>query len=139
MADVTITVVARSRLDSMAHALDDAMDKVAHDTADFARDAARASMVASGGGRVYGGHVASAPGRPPAIWTGQLFASVHTEHLGPYNYAADASAPYSGYLEYGTRHMAPRPFMRPAARKAAAFARVKGRVTVSVAMASAPW
>jgi len=92
-----------------------------------------------GGGRVYttrffvrGGklyaygsrpaHQASAPGQPPAVDTGRLRAtighSVTTDgglhaNVGSGGNPAVPGVNYAAYLEYGTRHMAPRPWLRP--------------------------
>lgn len=88
-----------------------------------------------GGGRVYtrrfwrdkqgrlrmGGnrppHQASAPGQPPATDTGRLLNSIYhvIEGVGSDLVAKIGSTvDYAEYLELGTRHMAPRPFERPA-------------------------
>lgn len=62
---------------------------------------------------------ASEPGKPPHVRTGALRASIAfaidrdaaepTVVVGP-------AAKYGKWLEFGTRHMAARPFMRPALR-----------------------
>ena len=133
MATVIITVEADSKIPRVQKRIDEAMEKVAKATAEHIRDQARESMVGSGGGRVYTSgpppvpHTASAPGRPPAIWTGNLFASIYVHPLGGASYIVTSEAPYSEYLEFGTSTpMAPRPFFRPAARKGQAFARTRG-------------
>jgi HK97 gp10 family phage protein len=67
-------------------------------------------------GRLYrrGGkiHVASAPGEAPAIDTALLINSIQTTHEG-FTSWIDVFADYGGYLEFGTTHMAPRPYMAP--------------------------
>lgn len=70
-------------------------------------------------GRVYHrrsvDHQASAPGEPPASDTGRLVSSIRTNYRnGGLVATISASTAYAAYLEYGTRKMAPRPFMRPA-------------------------
>ena len=59
-------------------------------------------------------HQASAPGEAPASDTGRLVASGRVDQ--PETFVANMvfSAQNAGYLEYGTRRMAARPFMRPA-------------------------
>lgn len=68
-------------------------------------------------------HFASAPGDPPARDTGRLMESVKVVSLdetnllalvGPDPAAFQGQAYYPAYLEFGTRAVAPRPFMRPA-------------------------
>lgn len=60
-------------------------------------------------------HQASAPGEVPANDRGMLANSIEVD-VDPtqFNMTISASAPYAQELEYGTRHMLPRPFLRPA-------------------------
>lgn len=60
-------------------------------------------------------HQASAAGEPPASDTGRLVNSIETKYsfeelAGVVNVSVD----YGAHLEFGTRNMAPRPFLRPA-------------------------
>lgn len=58
---------------------------------------------------------ASAPGEVPANDRGMLANSVSVDvDQTQFNMTMSASAPYARELEYGTRHMLPRPFLRPA-------------------------
>jgi len=62
------------------------------------------------------GEAPSAPGEPPARVSGELMDSVGYEAEMTGKGAAVrvwASAPYALALEYGTRRMAARPFLRP--------------------------
>lgn len=79
----------------------------------------------AGTGAQYGPHRASAPGDPPAVNTGLLRQSVTAAQLSPLSWGVGlASVPYPDggattsevgvFLEYGTRTILPRPFMRPA-------------------------
>lgn len=63
-------------------------------------------------------HRASAPGESPATDTGALVRSIRVDHQ-PGSGVADvvAAARYAAFLEFGTRKMAARPFLRPAAEK----------------------
>lgn len=68
-------------------------------------------------------HVASAPGEAPATDTGRLVNSVGTKALGngrvvQVKAGGSSSVGYAADLEFGTDKMAPRPFMRPALKKA---------------------
>ena len=60
-------------------------------------------------------HQASAPGQAPATDTGNLVRSINW-NVEARSLVADvfAAAPYAVFLELGTRHMAPRPFLVPA-------------------------
>ncbi len=77
---------------------------------------AKASMQPGGG---KGGSVSS-PGEAPRVQTGNLRSSIVTSRLpgtdifvvGPTRIAF-----YGKFLEFGTRSMSPRPFMRPALAK----------------------
>ena len=63
------------------------------------------------GGRVY---TASAPGAPPARFTGNLFRSMQgrASRRG-YALVVSAIAPHAALLELGTRRMDPRPAFEP--------------------------
>lgn len=63
------------------------------------------------------GHVASLPGEAPNADTRELDTNINTVVVGPLRVNVEATAPYAGYLEFGTSRMAERPFMRPAAEK----------------------
>lgn len=78
------------------------------------RNSALGILGGQGSGRVYGGHQASAPGEPPAAWTGAFRLSWQPEtHVGGTVFVSSIStnSPYAGLLENGTPHgqMAPRP------------------------------
>jgi HK97 gp10 family phage protein len=62
-------------------------------------------------------HIASAPGQAPAIMTGKLINAIEAEPVGDgtKTWVVKAGTEYAGYLEFGTRDMQPRPFMRPSA------------------------
>lgn len=69
---------------------------------------------------------ASAPGAPPARRTGALANSIGFKYnglvgrfmAGGPSGVVYSSSKYAPHLEYGTVRMAPRPFMRPAAKRA---------------------
>lgn len=68
-------------------------------------------------------HQASAPGQPPANDLGFLANNIMAEFsltstAGMYVTELRSKAPYSAALEFGTVHMAARPFLRPAAWQA---------------------
>lgn len=73
----------------------------------------KASLQGQGHGEWYGNHQASAPGDPPAIDTGALANSVQAYPITPTHWRVAVNADYGVYLEYGTVHMEPRPFVEP--------------------------
>jgi HK97 gp10 family phage protein len=77
-------------------------------------------------GRVYKrgkvSHQASAPGEAPANDLGFLVNNVKAEVTGELVASTLSLAPYSVHLEYGTRKMAARPFLRPAGERVKAQA-----------------
>ena len=59
----------------------------------------------------------SAPGDPPGIVTGNLKASVQASKIEDMKWQVVVGAEYGTDLEFGTRFMAARPFVRPAIRR----------------------
>lgn len=49
--------------------------------------------------------------------TGRLKASIQVEDAGHEKARVHATAPYAGYVELGTRHMAAQPYLRPSLYK----------------------
>jgi hypothetical protein len=80
----------------------------------FRRDGKIYSNYSTGGRQT--GHIASAPGEPPASDTGMLLASINHKIMVENTVFARVGSDrkYAIYLELGTRFMAPRPFLRPA-------------------------
>jgi len=78
-----------------------------------------------GTGRVYSKgkgkiHIASMPGEPPAIDTGNLRASIQSKvQVRGINVLGEVGSdmPYSLYLELGTKTMTKRPYLMPTVRK----------------------
>jgi len=70
-------------------------------------------------------HIASAAGQAPANDTGRLVNSINTsqssDKMVVYIKAGEGVVDYAVHLEYGTRNMAPRPFMKPAFKKSKKF------------------
>ncbi len=57
----------------------------------------------------------SKAGDPPGVVTGALRASIHVERTDEFTRAIVTGVDYAIPLEFGTRHMAARPFMAPMA------------------------
>lgn len=66
------------------------------------------------GGRT---HVASSPGNPPRIDTGELVNSITPRKVKPGQVKVSTSVDYAHGLEFGETRVAPRPFMGPMAKK----------------------
>lgn len=62
-------------------------------------------------------HQASAPGQPPAPDTGALMGGVYHEREAELTATFGSRMAYAAYLEFGTRHMAPRPVWVPVAEE----------------------
>ncbi len=71
-----------------------------------------------GRGRVYGKHQASLPGDPPAKDTGDLNVSIKFVPANEADAKPEAivktDSDHAAHMEFGTRNIEPRPFLRPA-------------------------
>ena len=80
------------------------------------------NLSAPGRGRTYArrgiSHTASAPGDSPAVDTGRLRQSISVVKLTEGHYRVGTNVSYAPLLEFGTRDIAPRPFLRPALAQA---------------------
>lgn len=66
-------------------------------------------------------HQASAPGQSPATDTGTLASRVfHDIAGGGFEASVFSDVSYAGYLEFGTKRMAPRPYLAPSLQENAA-------------------
>lgn len=61
-------------------------------------------------------HVPSKPGQPPNADTRLLDQSIRPQKIYETYFQVIATAPYSAALEFGTKKMKERPFMRPAVK-----------------------
>ena len=70
----------------------------------------------------------SIPGQPPATDTSNLVNRINlANQTEPLAREVASEAEYSAHLEYGTRNMAARPFMKPAADEGRVFMRANSR------------
>lgn len=61
------------------------------------------------------GRIAATAKRLAPVRTGHLRDSIEAiKGSGPFSYDVVAGAEYAAYVEYGTRHNAPHPYLRPA-------------------------
>lgn len=68
----------------------------------------------SRGGHPWQKRQRSAPGQPPAVQTGQLRASVTYIKPRPLTRHIGTNVKHGRYMEFGTRNILPRPWLRPA-------------------------
>ena len=73
----------------------------------------------------------SEPGQPPATDSSHLRNNINVSNVNaPLTRDVESGADYSAALEYGTQHIAPRPFMQPAAEEGRRFIRRNARRTL---------
>ena len=60
------------------------------------------------------------------VRTGRLRASIHTGKIEEGVYYVGTNVYYAPYVEFGTRKMAARPYLRPAAKKVVRLVKMKG-------------
>lgn len=126
MARRTVVKLVYNYLPEIARRLPQAAREIVSETLDEIDDDVRQGMSQSHGGRSYirGGrvHVASAPGDMPAIDTGELVSSLTKRMIsGKARGVYFTDNDHAVYMEYGTSKILPRPFMTPAAERAAKF------------------
>lgn len=102
-------------------------EKALESVANILRDEARFSMLEPKHGympRRHGGesgkrhqNTPSAPGEAPAVQTGELYGSLVVSAPEPMTRVVAATSKKAKYLEFGTRKIEPRPFLRPALEK----------------------
>ena len=60
------------------------------------------------------------------VRTGRLRASIHTGKIKDGVYYVGTNVHYAPYVEFGTRKMAAKPYLRPAAKKIVSLVKMKG-------------
>lgn len=106
----------RRALRTYGQNMDSELRTVVNTTAEEIVDIARRSISRRSRGIKRGDTYSSAPGRAPNDQTGELLASLKAERKGMY---ADVVVDkyYASFLEFGTKNMAARPFLRPAMKR----------------------
>ena len=111
-----VTTVTSNRFAWIAARLPRETGEVVEDTCKRIEERVKVGMAGAHSGRMYGTHQASAPGEMPAVDTSHLVNSVNSEMTGPTEGVVHTGdVPYAVHLEYGTVHMAARPYFTPAA------------------------
>jgi HK97 gp10 family phage protein len=111
-----VMALLERQLDQVVRIRADSLRSEIYDVLERSRDG-RGRVYVRSGGRT---HQASAPGDPPARDSGRLQESVKVkrQNSNSYTVGPDPEAFKNGFypanLEFGTLHIAPRPFMRPA-------------------------
>ncbi len=107
--------------DQIARKVRRAADDAAADAAHATEGRAKRSMSGRKSGRVYRRrgreHQASAPGEAPAIDVGALANSLQVSRTGPQEHTVYTNKAYAEVLEGGGVHLAPRPYLGPAAEE----------------------
>lgn len=101
--------------------LDEEVFKTAVDTANISRKSIQRGIKTGTTYQKYNPrrtHKASSAGQPPATDTGRLVSSITQERTGKAEAEVGSTVVYSKFLEFGTRNMDERPWLRPALKKA---------------------
>lgn len=113
--------IFEDKIEEFFHDPTGAVAKIVEQDAYLVENEAKRLLLLPGSGRIYrrGGvvHQASAPGEPAASDTGQLLNSVGhrmSEDANGVYAEVGTDVKHGAYTELGTRHMAPRPWLRPA-------------------------
>lgn len=110
-----VTTITSNRLPALSRQMGAEVDWIVRAAALRIEASSKASMALPHSGQMYGAHRASAPGEAPAIDTGALVNSIQTEMDGQAQAVVYSNMEHAVYMEYGTVHIAPRPFFVPAA------------------------
>lgn len=107
--------------DNVEDMLDEEVFKTAVDTANISRKSIQRGIKTGTTYQKYNPrrtHRASSAGQPPATDTGRLVSSITQERTGKAEAEVGSTVKYSKFLEFGTRDMDERPWLRPALKKA---------------------
>lgn len=124
MSKVSGSDALSTNIKGLMSAFPKAINKAVAQTANNVRNEAITSISREQSmGRVYQRgnitHIASAPGDAPNTDSGRLVDSIAVEKIRTSVYAVGTSVEYGKYLEFGTRQMAARPWLRRAMNKKA--------------------
>jgi hypothetical protein len=111
----SVVTTLNSRIPELKGQMRQRVSSVVRRTAFNIQGRIRRSFAEPKSGRMYGRHQASAPGEAPAIDTGALTNSIQVAMEGDMTAYVFTNMEHGPGLEYGTRKMAARPFMLPAA------------------------
>ncbi|MBN4046379.1 hypothetical protein JYU02_00080 [bacterium AH-315-P15] len=113
--EVKLTALKTALEETTAAALDEIGARAVEMIREELEQGARSGKLVTRNGRLHRG---SAPGEPPASWSGALAASLGYKVEGNAVHVVSGE-PYGAYLEYGTMEIAPRPFIGPVMQRLA--------------------
>lgn len=113
MIGLKVTVGA-NRFKQIAERLEAEAAELVSETIDRVVENIETAMELPKSGNVYGKHIASQPGEPPAIDTEDLINSALKSMESPTSGTIAYTSDHAAAMEYGTVNAAPRPFLRPA-------------------------
>lgn len=113
MIGLTI-VTSTNDLSRIASALEPAVTALVEETLEHIQQHVETAMELPKSGNVYGTHVASQPGEPPAIDSGDLIGSAEIAMESPTVGSIAYTSDHAAHMEFGTVHIAARPFLNPA-------------------------
>lgn len=87
-------------------------DKAMFDQANIILRYAKKNMAKVSRGKQYGNHTASKPGDYPNVDTGMLVNSIYAKKVNALTWVVGTPLVYGKYLEYGTRKMEARPWLK---------------------------
>lgn len=123
MANPVTVRVDATKLNQIIASLPSASDKLIGQIAFGIQGDAQQSFGSGPDGQTYKRgkitHVASSPNFPPNTDTGNLINSAFTRQVKQGTWMTGFMADYAAGLEFGTPHIAPRPFLYPAVFRAA--------------------
>lgn len=106
--------VSENRFKQIAERLEVEAAELVSETMDHVVENIATAMELPKSGNVYGNHIASQPGEPPAIDTEDLINSVLKSMESPTSGTIEYTSDHAAAMEFGTIHVEPRPFLRPA-------------------------
>lgn len=111
---IGLTIVTSSNdWDRIANGLEPKVTALIEDTLEHIQEHIETAMELPKSGNVYGRHVASQPGEPPAIETRDLADSAEITMESPTVGSITYTSDHAAAMEYGAVHIAPRPFLTP--------------------------
>lgn len=111
---IVLTIVtSTNEWSRIANGLEPKVTTLVEETLEHIQQHVETAMELPKSGNVYGSHIASQPGEPPAIDSGDLIGSVEIAMESPTVGSITYTSDHAEAMEFGTVHVAPRPFLTP--------------------------